>query len=106
MSGLEVAHGVGRVVQRVGRVDDRGEFVGFDEPGETLEVGVALLGDEPPFPAGATARRPGPDAAFMVVPPAGPVVEDRPAARRPASPGRFKTLFARYVCNRKLAIDL
>ena len=45
MPGLEVTHSVGRLVQRVGLLDDRGELAGFDELGETLEVGVVLVRD-------------------------------------------------------------
>jgi hypothetical protein len=45
-SRFEVTHGFGRLVQRVGLVDDQGELAGSDELGETLEVGVALPGGE------------------------------------------------------------
>src|SRR6266487_410463 len=46
VSRFEATHGVGRLVQRVDLVDDRGELFGRDELGETLEVGVALSGGE------------------------------------------------------------
>jgi hypothetical protein len=50
VSGLEVAHGVGRPLQRIGVLDGARQLVGFDEPSETFEIGVVLLrglDDEP-----------------------------------------------------------
>ena len=45
-AGVEVAHRVGCLVQRVGPVDARGHRAGLDEVGEPLQVAGALLGDE------------------------------------------------------------
>ena len=46
MPGQKVTHGIGRLAQRIGLADDRSELAGFDEPGEGLQVGEAVSGDE------------------------------------------------------------
>jgi hypothetical protein len=40
---LEVTHGVGRLMQRIGLVDDGRQAAALDELGETFEVGVVLF---------------------------------------------------------------
>jgi hypothetical protein len=45
-SGVEIAHGLGYLVQRVAPVDARRQFAGVDELGEPFQVGGAFLAQD------------------------------------------------------------
>src|SRR3954449_5535178 len=46
VAGVQLAHGVPGLVQRVGSIDAGGDVIGLDELGEPFQVAGTLLGDE------------------------------------------------------------